>query len=89
MLKGEGSVSRNKRKIMSDAAEVFAGCGQVLDMLSIWFHVFHFLDFPGGSDGKGSACAARDPGLIRGLGRSSGRKKWLPTPIFLPGEFHG
>ena len=74
---------------MSDAAEVFAGCGQVLDMLSIRFHVFHFLDFPGGSDGKESACAARDPGLIRGLGRSSGRKKWLPTPIFLPGEFHG
>ena len=24
-----------------------------------------------------------------GLGRSPGRGKWLPTPIFLPGEFHG
>ena len=78
MLKGEGSVSRNRRKIMSDAAEVFAGCGQVLDMLSIWFHVFHFLDFPGGSDGKESACAARDPGLIRGLGRSPGEGNGYP-----------
>ena len=26
--------------------------------------------FPGGSDGKKSACNARDPGLISGLGRS-------------------
>ena len=27
--------------------------------------------FPGGSDGKESACNARDPDLIPGLGRSS------------------
>ena len=28
------------------------------------------LDFPGGSDGKASACNTGDPGLIPGLGRS-------------------
>ena len=28
--------------------------------------------FPGGSDGKESACSAGDPGLIPGLGRSPG-----------------
>ena len=28
--------------------------------------------FPGGSDGKDSACNAADPGLISGSGRSSG-----------------
>ena len=28
--------------------------------------------FPGGSDGKESACSAGDPGSILGLGRSSG-----------------
>ena len=28
--------------------------------------------FPGGSDGKESACNAGDPGLIPGLGRSPG-----------------
>ena len=28
--------------------------------------------FPGGSDGKVSACSAGDPGLIPGLGRSPG-----------------
>ena len=30
------------------------------------------LGFPGGSDGKASACNAGDPGLIPGLGRSPG-----------------
>ena len=29
-------------------------------------------DFPGGSDGKESACNVGDPGLIPGLGRSPG-----------------
>ena len=30
-----------------------------------------------------------DPGSIPGLGRSPGEGEWLPTPVFLPGEFHG
>ena len=31
----------------------------------------------------------RELGLIPGSGRSSGRRKWQPTPVFLPGEPHG
>ena len=31
------------------------------------------MGFPGGSDGKESACSAGDLGLIPGLGRSHGR----------------
>ena len=41
------------------------------------------------SAGKKSACSVGDPDLILGLGRSPGEGKRLPTPIFLPGEFHG
>ena len=33
---------------------------------------FSILGFPGNSAGKESACNARDPGLIPGLGRSPG-----------------
>ena len=33
---------------------------------------------PGGSDGKASACNARDPGLIPGLGRSAGEGNGNP-----------
>ena len=39
--------------------------------------------FPGGSDSKESAFNAGNQGLI------PWRRDWLPTPIFLPGEFHG
>ena len=35
-------------------------------------------DFPGGSDGKESACKARDPGLIPGSGRSPGEGNDYP-----------
>ena len=31
----------------------------------------------------------RDVSSIPGLGRSPWRRKWPPTPVFLPGELHG
>ena len=44
--------------------------------------------FPGGSEGKASACNAGDPGLIPGLGRSPGegnsnplQYSWLENPM--------
>ena len=39
--------------------------------------------------GKGSACNARDAGLIPGSGRSPGGRHGNPIPVFLPGESHG
>ena len=44
------------------------------------------MGFPGGSDSKESTCNAEDPGLIHGLGRPPQRRKWQPTPVFLPGQ---
>ena len=41
--------------------------------------------FPGGSDGKESACNTGDPGSIPG----SGRVPEKGTPVYLPGEFRG
>ena len=41
--------------------------------------------FPDGLGGKESACNVGDLGSTPGLGR----REWLPTPVFLPGEFHG
>ena len=45
--------------------------------------------FPGDSDGKESACNARDPGLIPRLGRSTGEGNYSLQKVFLPGGFHG
>ena len=50
----------------------------------------HFTQgFPGGSDSKEeSACNAGD--WVQFLGwEVPWRREWLPTPAFLPGEFHG
>ena len=44
--------------------------------------------FPGGSNGKESACNAGDWGypLVMKIPQ---RRNWQPTPVFLLGEFHG
>ena len=45
-----------------------------------------YASFPGGSDGKESACNARDLGSIPGLVRFPGGEHGNSTPVFLPGE---
>ena len=42
--------------------------------------VYRIMGFPSGSDVKESACSE---------GRFPWRRKWLPTPVFLPEESHG
>ena len=56
---------------------------------SIFVRLVSSRGFPSGSEGKESACNAEDPGSIPGSGRSPWRRKWQPTPVFLPGKFHG
>ena len=46
------------------------------------------MGFPGGSNSNESACNAGDLGLI--LHQEDHLKRgWVPTPVFLLGEFHG
>jgi len=49
----------------------------------MWGNFKNFLGFPGGSDGKESACNAGDPGLILGSGRSPGEGNGYPLQYFL------
>ena len=46
------------------------------------------MGFPGGSDGKESACNAGDLGLIPWAGKIPWRRERLPTLVFWPGEYH-
>ena len=51
-----------------------------------------FLGFPGSAFGKESTCQCRrhrDSGLIPGFWKIPWKRKWHPTPVFLPGKFHG
>ena len=45
--------------------------------------------FPGGSNSKQSACRCRRPGFSPWAGKLLWRRKWRPTPVFLPGQCHG
>ena len=49
------------------------------------------LGFPGSTSGKELACHGRlkRPEFNPWVGKIPRRKKWQPTPIFLPGKFHG
>ena len=44
---------------------------------------------PGNSVIKNLPVNVGDLGLIPGSGKIPWRRKWQPTPVFLPGEFHG
>jgi len=46
------------------------------------------MGFPGGSEVKNSPASAEDTSSIPGSGRSPVEGK-QPTPVFLPGKFHG
>ena len=54
--------------------------------------IIQFQGFPGGSVVKNLPAkvgGTGDVGLIPGWGRSPRERKWQPTPVLLPGEFHG
>ena len=46
--------------------------------------------FPGGSNGnKEPVCQCGRLGFNPCVRKIPWRRKWQPTPVFLPGEFHG
>ena len=47
------------------------------------------MGFPGGSDSKASAYSAGDLGFKPSVRKIPWRRKWQPTPVLLPGKFHG
>ena len=45
--------------------------------------------FPDGAGGKESTCWCRRRGFDPWVRKIPWRRKWQPTPVFLPGESHG
>ena len=79
--------------IKSDTrAGAWWGLGEVTETLFTYLLAFRYRDFPGGSDGKESACQCRRHrrrGFSHWVGKIPWRRKWQHTPVFLPGESHG
>ena len=65
------------------------------------YHAYHIsylnvfcciMGFPSGADGKESTCQGRRHrrhGFDPWVGKSPWSRKWQPTPVLLPGKFHG
>ena len=53
------------------------------------FSCARFWVFPGGSEGEASACKCGRPVFDRWVRKIPWRRKWQPTPVFLPGKSHG
>ena len=75
---------------------IFLRCNHVLACISIsflfmseWYHI----GLSWWLNGKESACNAGDLGSISGFNpwvrKIPWRRKWQPTPVFLPGKSHG
>ena len=62
---------------------------QLLYILWIGLYCLKFTTHPGDSDGKESACNARDLRFDPWVRKIPYRMEWQPTPVFFPGEFHG
>ena len=54
----------------------------------VWLHIWGE-GLPRWLSGKEPTCQCRRPGFDPWVRRIPWREKWLPTPVFLPGESHG
>jgi len=61
----------------------------LLSFILIIYMLYYPMGFPGGPAVKNLPADAGDVGSVPGLGKTPWRRKWQPTPVFLPGEFHG
>ena len=64
-----------------------ASCFRFCNSASYDFHACnHLSGLPSWLSGQESACNAGDSGSIPVSGRFLWRRKWQPTPVFLPGD---
>ena len=91
--KGPSSHSWKPRNLLTPAllysCDLGYHCHVGVHRIFLSSHVECPRGFPGGSDGKESACNVGDPGWIPGLGRSPGEGNGHPPPVFLPGKPQG
>ena len=81
-----GSVILTKRAMNFRAGKQQCLCSRYL---CIRGQLVTLQGFPGGSDGKESACNTGEVGSIPGVGKIPSRREWQHNAVFLPGEFHG
>ena len=67
---------------------IFSASGRSISFLSFIVPIFAW-NFPGGSDSKSVCLQCKRPGFDPWVWKIPWRRKWQPTPVLLPGKFHG
>ena len=65
---------------------------QYLIILLIESELYMYMSFPGGASGKEPTCQCirhKRPGFDPWVRKIPWRRKWQPSPLFLPGKSHG
>ena len=82
----------NFSHILSDYSYLGLMAKDAFLRLSKWkynLHIAKWTGFPGGSVVKESVCQCRRHGFDPWVRKIPWRRKWQPTPVFLPGKSHG
>ena len=79
-----GNSAHGPPQVLSPCATTKTQCGQINKYI-----LLKKIGFPGGSDGESICLQCRGPGFDPWVGKTLWRRKWQPTPVFLPGKSHG
>ena len=75
-----------KLQINLERSDILTLLNHLIHKHNTWLNLF---GFPWWLSGKESICQYRRPGFHPWVGKIPCRRKWQPTLVFLPGEFHG
>ena len=78
-----------KKKCYSQKTPACISLALLREVVVLWAGYLNFLGFPGGSVGKESTCQCRSHRFNPWVGKIPWRRKWQPTPVFLPGKSLG
>ena len=78
-----------KKKCYSQKTPACRSLALLREVVVLWAGYLNFLGFPGGSVGKESTCQCRSHRFNPWVGKIPWRRKWQPTPVFLPGKSLG
>ena len=86
----EGMTSDRRLEKQQESCRIASSPPRYVYLWSFSFYTFSpSALLPWWLSGKESACQCRRPGFDPWVRKSPWRRKWQPTPVFLPGKSHG
>ena len=89
MLRALNKQGPDKGRLHQDALTLGHPTPGLPRMQPRWHACYGYLMLPGWLSGKEPICQCRRRGFDPWVGKIPWRRKWQPTPVFLPGKSHG